>query len=261
MTSWQGVKRPPIRIQNDAVICAIALHEEPYIDEWIQYHLFLGFNHIYIFDNSNTFTLKDKKSNKVSIIHFPGQTKQLEAYDLFVRMYHTKHKWAAFIDIDEFIVLKKHNYILDFLNDYNNCNTVVLNWIMFGTSHLQDYSNEPVTKRFQLCSNKMDIHFKSICKLSSIQRYINPHRPLLRVGDIYDTNLNIIMDYSNERGSTNIACIHHYYTKSENEFRNKINRGRADIIEKRNLLELDHIHERNNDIHNSDAWDFYSKHI
>jgi acyl-CoA dehydrogenase len=47
---------------NDAVICAIALNEERYIDEWIQYNLFLGFSHIYIYDNSSNNVLKNKKS-------------------------------------------------------------------------------------------------------------------------------------------------------------------------------------------------------
>jgi hypothetical protein len=51
--------------KNDAVICAIALHEEPYIDEWIQYHIALGFSHIYLYDNSNDHILKNKNSDKI----------------------------------------------------------------------------------------------------------------------------------------------------------------------------------------------------
>jgi hypothetical protein len=60
----------------DAVICAIALNEERYIDEWIKYNLLLGFSHIY--DNSYNNILKDKKSDRVTIIHYPGIAKQLE---------------------------------------------------------------------------------------------------------------------------------------------------------------------------------------
>ena len=51
--------------KNDAVICAIALHEEPYIDEWIQYHLALGFSHIYLYDNSNDHILKNNHLRSV----------------------------------------------------------------------------------------------------------------------------------------------------------------------------------------------------
>ena len=85
MSSWNNgrarvrEKRSDVS-KKDAVICAIALHEERYIDEWIQYHLALGFSHIYLYDNSNDHILKNKNSDKITIIHFPGKVKQMEAY-------------------------------------------------------------------------------------------------------------------------------------------------------------------------------------
>ena len=246
---------------NDAVVCAIALNEEPYIDEWIQYNLFLGFNHIYIYDNSDDNSLKGKKSDRVTIIHFPGKTKQLEAYSIFTLQYKNKHKWAAFIDCDEFIVLKKHNTIIDFLNEYDNCESVALNWKMFGTSNEKEYKGEPVTSRFKYCSSIVNKHIKSIVKISSIDTFANPHNVNLLKGNNYDTNRNIIFGPFNNLGDDTIACIHHYYTKSEEEFRKKIERGRADIIKKRSLDEMNNIHSNNNDVYNSDAWDFYSKHL
>jgi hypothetical protein len=243
---------------NDAVVCCIALNEEPYIDEWIKYHLALGFSHIYIYDNSLTNSLKNKKSNNVTVIHFPGSTKQLEAYNLCIVQYKNKHNWCAFIDCDEFIVLKKHTDIISFLNYFDKYNSIALNWLMFGTSNEKVYRDEPVTSRFRYCARKTNEHFKCICKLSSITMFINPHRPLEL---IYDTNGQPILDSVNYNGTLDIACIHHYYTKSEEEFLKKINRGRADISEKRSTEELLDIHSKNNDVFNSDAWDFYSKHL
>lgn len=245
---------------NDAVVCAIALNEELYIDEWINYNLALGFSHIYIYDNSDTNTLKDKKSDKVSIIHFPGKTKQLEAYDIFTISYRKKHKWCAFIDCDEFIVLKKDISIVDFLNKYDKYSSIGLNWLMFGTANKTSYSSEPVTYRFQYCSNKVNIHIKCISKLESINKHITPHYAQLKDGHkVFGVNGNLIQDSFNYLGDTSIACIHHYYTKSEEEFVKKIKRGRADIIEEPRFSELNDIHSQNNDTYNSDAWDFYSK--
>ena len=34
-------------------LCAIARHEEDYLAEWIDYHLALGFDHIFIYDNDD----------------------------------------------------------------------------------------------------------------------------------------------------------------------------------------------------------------
>ena len=45
------------------------------------------------------------------------------------------------------------------------------------------------------------------------------------------------------------------------KFLKKINRGRADITEKRSVEELTEIHSKNNDVYNSDAWDFYCRHL
>jgi hypothetical protein len=256
MTSW--ITRPKKDIvKNEAVICAIALQEERYIDEWINYHLKLGFYHIYIYDNSDNYVLKNRKSDYVTVIHYPGKTKQLEVYEMFVTNYKRKFKWAAFIDIDEFIVLKKHRRIMDFLYDYPDCDVLVLNWIMFGTSNELTYRDEPVTKRFQKCCSHVHPHFKSICQLHQITYFANPNVPSLQPQTIImDTSRTVIDRYENINGPTDIACIHHYYTKSEQEFREKLERGQADIIQKRSLTELDDIHTKNNDVINQDAWNF-----
>jgi len=274
MTSWGGVtKKPkqphaphsntpipskfviPSTATNHAVICAIALDEEPYIDEWIHYHLKLGFSHIYVYDNSDKNTLQNKTSSQVSIIHFPGKKRHLEAYDSFIVQHAHQHKWGAFIDIDEFIVLKKHKTIMEFLQAYDSCESIALNWIMFGTSHETVYKNEPVLSRFQLCSVDINPHIKCISQLRAIKLYISSHYPQLREGNIYDPNRTIVSGPPYHQGSVDIACIHHYYTKSEEEFRKKILRGTSDEHPTRSLTELDGIHLKNNDVVNRDAYD------
>ena len=254
MSSWNNSVR---KLNQDAVICVIALNEELYINEWIRYHLALGFSHIYIYDNSDTNILSGFKTEYVTIHHIPGKQKQFDAYNSFIKQYRNKHRWAAFIDCDEFIVLKNNN-IMNFLANYSKCEAIGLNYKMFGTSHLQSYENKPVTERFQLCSSTLNSHIKSICQLRFAHCMNNPHYLQLLNGSTYDTQRNIINGPYNENGTDNIACIHHYYTKSEDEFRKKIMRGRADIVEQRSLNELDEIHSKNNDVVNTDAWDFFN---
>jgi len=251
----------PIDNVQPSAICAIALNEELYIDEWIQYNIFLGFSHIYIYDNSENNSLKNTSSEKVTIIHFPGRVKQLEAYTHFTFNYKNKYKWGAFIDCDEFIVLKKHNNINQLLLEYNSLSGLALNWIMFGTSNKIYYENEPVTSRFRYCSREINNHIKCILQLKYIDTFITPHFATLKSNKIVDTNNNVINSSFNESGDSSIACIHHYYTKSEEEFIKKIERGRADIMEKRKQEELVNLHLKNNDVYNSDAWDFYSSHL
>ena len=241
------------KVRTTSAICAIALNEERYIDEWIQYHLGIGFDHIYVYDNSDNYSLQAKKTDHVTIIHYPGKTKQLEAYDSFVSTYRSKYIWGAFIDIDEFIVLKQHASINEFLAQYHRCEAIGLNWLMFGTNHQTEYIAEPVTYRFTRCASKLNPHIKSIIQLQFAHVFNDPHSMILLRGSTYDTSHKPIVGSLHHDGKMDVACIHHYYSKSEGEFIEKINRGRADIIEKRSLSELDEIHSRNNDVINTDA--------
>ena len=41
-----------MKSHHSVAIVAIARLENPYINEWIRYHRGLGFDHIYVYDNS-----------------------------------------------------------------------------------------------------------------------------------------------------------------------------------------------------------------
>jgi len=46
-------KLTPLEMSRDtAVVCSIMTKEEAYLDEWIDYHLGIGFEHMYIYDNT-----------------------------------------------------------------------------------------------------------------------------------------------------------------------------------------------------------------
>ena len=47
--------------------------------------------------------------------------------------------WAAFIDIDEFLVMRKHRHVADFLEEYCEAGAVLLSWLVFGTSNNTEY--------------------------------------------------------------------------------------------------------------------------
>ena len=61
--------------------------------------------------------------------------------------------WVAFIDCDEFITLRdENNNISNFLKDYEKYPGVGLNWLMFGSSHLETNENNLMIKNFHLCN-------------------------------------------------------------------------------------------------------------
>ena len=166
-----------------AAICAIQKDTLPYIDEWVDYNLALGFEKIYIYDNSDEFELKNwetkRNSTQVAVVHMPGENKQMKAYaqcGAAIKK-NQSHEWMAFIDLDEFIVLKKHTHILDLLNDVDiEAGGLALNWQMFGFNNQMKYTPVPVTKRFQIREVETNIHVKTIVRTSKFLRVgYNPH--------------------------------------------------------------------------------------
>ena len=209
----------------------IAIHEEPYIFEFINYYLRIGFDKIYIYDNTESNTLcgfNYYSNNKVQVIHFTGKQKQMPAYEHYLQNYRHLHKWTAIFDTDEFLVLKKHNNVHDFLNEYCENGGIAINWKIFGSSNLIQYSSVPVTKRFTKCNREVNKHIKMIFRSEHIIHLNNPHYfPCLH--NVRDTNGNEVTSPFNENGPDDIVQLNHYFTKSYNEFQLKKNRGRADI--------------------------------
>lgn len=85
-----------------ALVC-IAKDEDHYIAEWIKYHTKLGFDEIFVYENDWRFH-GDAGKCRVTFTPLDGKVMQLKAYNMFLRHFGNSFDWAAFIDVDEFIV-------------------------------------------------------------------------------------------------------------------------------------------------------------
>ena len=212
--------RDGLNQQGTAIICAMARDEVQYLDEWVSYHLAIGFAHIVIWDNSdvgtaiqwwkNTTTGTDMmiQKDRVTIVPFPTKNdhRQLKAYRKCVRS-HVKrqnHTWVAFLDVDEYLVLKSKATttnnrsdfdppnVSEFLAKYCPGGSLGINWLVFGTSNQTTYSPLPLTYRFQYHSG-VDDHIKSIVKVSDLRAIDSVHWMKLQNDTMrHDTNGNWI---------------------------------------------------------------------
>ena len=239
---------------TSVAICCIALNEDLYIDEWLDYHLnTIGFNHIYVYDNSDGGTLKISRKN-VTVIHMPGPVKQVPVYNNFMENFAEFHDWCAFIDVDEFFVLHKHSSIKEYLEELSTAEAIGVNWLMFGSGGQERYEPRPVMERFVTPSHDhgANQHIKCIVKTRNLpvngyDIQIRPpefqnchfpqdtpiavHVPGGRIGVVHNTPFNENWDHS-------IIQLNHYFCKSREEFELKIKRGRADTNEKRTIKEF-----------------------
>lgn len=232
-----------------ALVC-IAKNEDDYIQEWVNYHLKLGFDNIFIYENDWASNVEDPK-----VIKYPvtGVRQQIPSYNNFIKSHKNEYDWAAFLDIDEFLVLKKHKTIHDFINEYKDNDSIGINWVLFGDNNLNETDDYRVIDRFTMRQNSTNPHVKSIINLKSAC-FMTVHN---HTGKSVDTNLKRIDNKPhNENGPIDIAQINHYFCKTKDEFIKKINRGRADTGEYRDISEFNK--HNFNEIEDLTAYNFYN---
>ena len=124
------------------VICAIAKNEHLYINDWVKWHLNLGFDHIYLYDNDDKTSqfigcyINQKYANKISIIDVRGIQRpyfQHDIYTGFYWKYRNTFDYCLFCDIDEF--LSGIDNVKDFLKD-KTAKQIRVKWKLFGDDDL-----------------------------------------------------------------------------------------------------------------------------
>jgi len=239
-----------------SLVC-IAKNEDYYIKEWISYNKLLGFDNIFIYQNDWRTDIENESIVKVP---FDGKKKQIAAYDHFLRNHSKLFDWVAFFDVDEFLVLKRHKNIKDFLDDYSQHQAVSINWVLFGDNGLtgKPIHDFGVVNRFT--KRQVGVHslVKTIVKTrigNHIRNFkINVHRPNVKC---VDTHHRIVRGPHNPGGRDTIAQINHYFCKTLEEFKLKVERGRADSFSKRNTAEF--FEHNRNELEDLSAIEFFSQ--
>jgi len=234
------------------VIVCIAKLEHNYIEEFVLYHLSIGFRRIYLFENDDIPTYahilhKYVDTGKVYVCHFPRNNhyiKEDNQNHYIPVQYLVLHIFAieimpdpqithvAHIDIDEFIVLKKHRDIKNFIREYikDDCAGIGMNWRFFGSSHNIDSPTQSVTQRFTMCGEKGDKHIKTIFRKDCFARFDGCHTIKTTSGHIKSTDGTIIEGPFNKNAPIDVVQINHYKCKTLEEYRYIRTRQRADVV-------------------------------
>ena len=253
------------------VIVCIAKKEQDYIEEFVKYHLAIGFKYIYLYDNEDTptyETMLHKYKDNIKVIHLPfnnyNKGVQYVALDNFINKYlfTTDITHVAHIDIDEYIVLKKHENICQFINEYiaGDCQGIGMNWRFFGSSGKTEKTNEPNTIRFTMCEKIGNIHIKTLFKKDNFLRFNECHSVVFSSGYTKSTNNTIINGPFNYNIDFDVIQLNHYKCKTLPEFKYIRTRQRGDIIgnTNENVDENFKIYDIN-EIEDLCAYNFYKK--
>ena len=154
-------------------ILTVIKNEHEYLDEWIKYHLDLGIDHIFIFEDIDSDSHKEiaeKYLNKVSvscissilnddvlkIVTVLKQTKESNPQHIYFRNGLTylknlnEYDWCFVIDVDEYVTLENESFSLkDIMSVYDDYDAVVIQWKCYGANGLiekPDYSKKGIVE-------------------------------------------------------------------------------------------------------------------
>jgi hypothetical protein len=220
-------------------LCCIIKDENRYLQEWISYHLKIGVEHFYIYDNESVVPVEDTLRElgllqHATIIPIKGPSKQTKAYKSCLKNFGTQSRWIGFIDMDEFLVPKSTDGDLPgFLKDYESYGGLGVNWLIFGSSGFKARTDESQLSRFVLRSEldfMPNTHIKSIVQPRYVRRILNPHAFKYRFGRFcVNENFERIKDAFSPTSVQKIQ-LNHYYCRSQEEYEEKIKRGRSDNV-------------------------------
>jgi hypothetical protein len=232
-----GYQRQPV-----SAICAIMKDELPFLIEWIAFHKVVGFDEFVLYDNMSS----DGGTAVLAALQEAGEltwfswqdaigpNRQLMAYNHYLQHFRSHHDWTLFIDLDEFFVPVHNHSVMPLTHAPADTAAIAINWLVFGSSGLANSDGRPVIERFTRRAAdgfSQNSAFKSLCRTAWIDRP-GIHSPVpwrgtsrnLRqqpVGSFGFDFASLTADHADYR-------IHHYFTKSRDEWALKKRRGRPD---------------------------------
>ena len=130
------------------------------VEEWVDYHLAIGISKIFFFDNNSTVPIRETLAKYRGAVHYEDVS-TLEAAPLNPQLFVYRKclaqknvQWIAFIDVDEFIVLKAtpHSTLPAFLTDYADEGALAVNWVCASQSERLCLSSPRFTRLNNLLS-------------------------------------------------------------------------------------------------------------
>lgn len=218
-------------------VCLLIKDEGKYLEEWLEWHKKIGIEHFYIYDNGSQIPVLNfipiSFINYVTIIDFssPRKNIQQEAYFDCIKNFGKDNEWIAFIDTDEFIRIKNGGSIQDFLSEFIIEDAILVPWIIYNANEQVKSSNELVRNRFTQVANqffpKDEPMHKAIVRMRRVT-HMGAHSPIPTLCSllITDEEHNDIRQIKKIPG--NKIVIDHYFTRSYEEWVEKMGRGSCD---------------------------------
>ena len=215
-------------------IVAVYRDEAVYLPEWIEFHLMVGVERFFLYNNFSVDDHREVLAPYVEegtvVIHdwpvFPGQ---LPAYNDAIRRHRADSRWLAFIDVDEFLFSPAGKPLPEVLREYEQWPGVLVNWAIFGSSGHQTKPPGLVIENYVNRSDDEDGKrmAKSIVDPSRVERCGGAHYFMYKEGSAVDGRGTPVPFGRTESPAWEKLRLNHYWTRSMEEAQRKLSRRRA----------------------------------
>ena len=195
----------------------------------------------------------------VKIINFRGIKNSL--FFIMNNCYKNNYKyydWLLFYEVDEYIHLKNFSNIKDFLilPKFKNCQKIQLNWVIHTDNNLIYYDNRTLHERFPEVEQNAKLNKK--IKLNWVKSILRGNISNISIYNVHKLcyELNTCNGFGKKLNKKNrfqdfsdfkYYYIDHFYSKSVEEFIDKINKG--DVLQGQNrnfkLMRIENYFKRN----------------
>lgn len=228
---WARARDRQVAARNvpDVAVVAIFRQEAPFLEEWLRFHSGVGVGHFYLYNNFSTDNFREVLApwiarGKVTLYDWQVKTGQLPAYRHCVKRHGMDTRWMAFIDIDEFLFSPAKDDIARVLADYREVPGLMIFSPYFGSAGHEQRPQVPITRAFTKRAPLTRTTAKTIANPRWIYAIRNVHAFKYWHGDAVDTDRT---PFRQDTVKLDVLRLNHYWSRSLQDLRDKINRGDA----------------------------------
>jgi tetratricopeptide (TPR) repeat protein len=219
-------------------LCLICKDENDYLPEWLDYHILMGVDRFYIYDNESQISLRESLKEYIErgwvvVVDISGKAMQLYSYDHCLQTFGANTFWLGFIDTDEFLVPKTTLNLKELLKNYEAYGGLAVSTLFFGSNGIKTRPAigqiAAYTRRIHAANKEFEL-IKSIVQPALALMPNSPH------DFIYKENAWCVNEdflrVDGQRFPSHIEKIqlNHYYCRSVSELGRKLMRGNSGDI-------------------------------
>jgi len=214
-------------------ICVIARDEQRYIKEFVDYHLFVGFDKIYLYDNN------DESDDSMHDILIPygndgrvrykkcSEHDQLWAFQDYADHHAGESDWTLYCDVDEYLTLSdQYASVAEYLSSdiVKGADAVRVNWLVFGSNGKIKKEDGLIQERFPCpfsYNEIMNRHVKSFIRSAAKTKpewSVDSHLTNNDEWTIVNADGVAVKNKPFLKFTSENAYLRHYYTKSLEEY-------------------------------------------